>query len=191
MFNSPSNTLRFEWHSSAEWASDTVEWLTVEGHKNLFYNGDYWLVGGGDLWNGYEYFKNDNGAYLYYLDRDQDGTGCWQFDNREQEGDEDLYDGGYFDQRGSYEALYDEMLSDEERTVLIQLHTPENHITITRHTWSRQDGQDGENLIAAVDLSDKKPNASPYILPLAVITLAIVVVALASISQKKYLKIRE
>lgn len=61
------------------------------------------------------------GAHLYWL---QSGSGgWWQFDNREQDGTQDLYDGGYFwcdaydDCDGGEDPLYNELYFNGAGTV--------------------------------------------------------------------------
>lgn len=53
-------------------------YLTVSGHPNNFYNGDYFFEG---MWNGYPHFSTgDSGegaAHLYYLNTDEDENGYW------------------------------------------------------------------------------------------------------------------
>lgn len=63
----------------------------VTGHFDSFYEGDYWKA---EDWNGFpHYAKGDRSAHLFYYEFG--GDGYWQIDWREQDGTEDLYDGGY------------------------------------------------------------------------------------------------
>ena len=39
---------------------ESFEWISVAGHSNEFYNGNYWSDG--ELWNGRLHLMSDNGA---------------------------------------------------------------------------------------------------------------------------------
>lgn len=82
-----------------DWGSDDddcdmegFDYLTISGHPDWFYNSDYYYV---DMWNGYPHLSDGMGAHLYYLNTDSNPDGYWQLDNREQDGTNDWYDGGY------------------------------------------------------------------------------------------------
>jgi len=64
--------------------------LWISNHPDWWYNGFYYQDG---LWNGYPHYTDGMGAHLYWLE--SGSGGWWQFDNREQDGTNDWYDGGY------------------------------------------------------------------------------------------------
>lgn len=80
--------------------------IDISGNPDDFYNGCYSDAG---EWSGAPHMMNDNGAHLYWLDGE--GYGYWQLDNREQDGTNDWFDGGYMYVEGEwYETpdTYDE-----------------------------------------------------------------------------------
>ena len=67
-----------------------TEQIEVSGHVDDYYNGIYYRL---EDWNGHAHFAlADRSAHLFHLDS---GAGYWQLDWREQDGTQDLYDGGY------------------------------------------------------------------------------------------------
>ena len=71
--------------------ADQIAVMVISGHPDDYYNGDYFKA---DDWNGHpHYATGDRRAHLFYLEFG--GDGFWQIDWREQDGTEDLYDGGF------------------------------------------------------------------------------------------------
>ncbi|MFL2979151.1 MAG: EF-hand domain-containing protein [Candidatus Thalassarchaeaceae archaeon] len=66
--------------------------LTISGHPNDIYNGSYELQG--EL-NGKPLFANYNSAKLYYYNAGSGGAPSWSLDNRELDGTQDFYRGGW------------------------------------------------------------------------------------------------
>ena len=78
----------FEWDYEGCWDEACIAFMI--DHPDWFYTGYYYQDG---EWNGYPHFTDGMGAHLYWYESG-DG-GWWQFDNREQDGTNDWYDGGY------------------------------------------------------------------------------------------------
>ena len=68
-------------------------YLTVQGHEDDRYNGRYFAS---EEWGGRPHFMNEQGMHFYYIDIDDDGSGHWQLDDRDQDGTHDWYNGGYY-----------------------------------------------------------------------------------------------
>ena len=66
--------------------------LTISDHPNNIYNGHYELKG--EL-NGKPLFVNINSAKLYYYNAGSGGAPSWSLDNRELDGTQDFYRGGW------------------------------------------------------------------------------------------------
>ena len=66
--------------------------LTISDHPNNIYNGLYEPKG--EL-NGKPFFENINSAKLYYYNAGSGGAPSWSLDNRELDGTEDFYRGGW------------------------------------------------------------------------------------------------
>ena len=66
--------------------------LTISDHPNNIYNGRYELKG--EL-NGKPFFANVNSAKLYYYNAGSGGAPSWSLDNRELDGTQDFYRGGW------------------------------------------------------------------------------------------------
>ena len=65
--------------------------MVISAHPDDYYNGEYFKA---EDWNGHpHYATGDRRAHLFYLEFG--GDGFWQIDWREQDGTEDLYDGGF------------------------------------------------------------------------------------------------
>jgi len=78
--------------------------FSIAGHPDGQYNGCYSV---GEDWNGWPHFMSDGGAHLYYYGA---GGGYWQLDYNDQDGTEDLYDGGYLRRtmgQAGWESHYD------------------------------------------------------------------------------------
>ena len=66
--------------------------LSISDHPNTLYNGSYEPQG--EL-NGKPLFVNGGGARLYYYDTGSGGAPSWSLDDREQNGSQDYYRGGW------------------------------------------------------------------------------------------------
>ena len=78
-------------HESEGPGDDEISVMVLTGHIDDYYNGAYFQA---EDWNGHpHYATEDRRAHLFYLEWADDGF--WQLDWREQDGTEDLYDGGY------------------------------------------------------------------------------------------------
>ena len=66
--------------------------LTISGHPASIYNGFYELRG---EMNGKPYFVNNNSAKLYFYNAGSGGAPSWSLDNREFDGTQDFYRGGW------------------------------------------------------------------------------------------------
>ena len=71
---------------------DNESSLTVSDHPNNLYNGSYELQG--EL-NGKPLFVNRNSAKLFYYNAGSGGAPSWSLDNRELDGTQDFYRGGW------------------------------------------------------------------------------------------------
>jgi len=80
----------------------------VSDHPDWWYNGYYYQDG---VWNGYPHYTDGMGAHLYWLESGEGGW--WQFDNRDQDGTNDWYDGGYH-WCDSYDGCEPLTVSDDE-----------------------------------------------------------------------------
>ena len=66
--------------------------LSVSGHPNEFYNGTYALNG---EMNGKPLFVSASGARMYFYSASSGGANSWSLDDREQNGNQDYYRGGW------------------------------------------------------------------------------------------------
>ena len=66
--------------------------ISVSDHPNDFYNGSFELQH--DI-NGKPSFRNSNGAILYFYNAGSGGAPSWSMDDREQDGSNDWYRGGW------------------------------------------------------------------------------------------------
>lgn len=82
------NDIDFQWDIS-ECANDICTAFQID-HPDFWYTGYYFQDG---EWNGFPHFTDGMGAHLYWKTNGE--SGWWQFDNREQDGTNDWYDGGY------------------------------------------------------------------------------------------------
>ncbi len=71
---------------------DNESSLTVSDHPNNLYNGSYELQG---EMNGKPLFVNRNSAKLFYYNAGSGGAPSWSLDNRELDGTQDFYGGGW------------------------------------------------------------------------------------------------
>ena len=76
--------------SSPSYAEGTS--LDISDHPNMNYNGRY--NPGGEI-NGKPLFVNDAGSRLYYYNAGSGGAPSWSLDDREQDGTNDYYRGGW------------------------------------------------------------------------------------------------
>ena len=59
------------------------EWISVTGHSDEFYNGNYWSDG--ELWNGRLHLMSDTGAQLYSFVNEDGQSFFWNLDHRDQD----------------------------------------------------------------------------------------------------------
>ena len=102
--------------------------VSLEGHIDDYYNGVYYQA---EDWNGHPHFATgDRGAHLFYLEWANEGF--WQIDYREQDGTEDLYDGGFTYAEPHIEALE----GDVEWTVEGEDYSETSfYVTFTQEYW--------------------------------------------------------
>jgi hypothetical protein len=67
--------------------------IEISGHSIQIYNGVYAFQS--DLMNGKPWFKNNSGARLYFYNANSGGAPSWSLDDREQNGSNDWYNGGW------------------------------------------------------------------------------------------------
>tara|TARA_B110000008_G_scaffold46047_1_gene44151 strand:- start:846 stop:2378 length:1533 start_codon:yes stop_codon:yes gene_type:complete len=67
--------------------------LNISGHVNEKYNGDYSIQGNNI--NGKNWYMNSNGCRLYFYNANDGGAPSWSLDDREQNGTNDWYGGGW------------------------------------------------------------------------------------------------
>jgi len=67
--------------------------LMVSNHVEEKYNGEYILQS--SKMNGKDWYLNSDNCRLYYYDANDGGAPSWSFDDREQDGSNDWYSGGW------------------------------------------------------------------------------------------------
>ena len=67
--------------------------IEISGHSIQIYNGVYAFQS--DLMNGKPWFKNNSGTRLYFYNANSGGAPSWSLDDREQNGSNDWYNGGW------------------------------------------------------------------------------------------------
>ena len=67
--------------------------IEISGHSIQIYNGVY--VFQSDLMNGKPWYKNNSGTRLYFYNANSGGAPSWSLDDREQNGSNDWYNGGW------------------------------------------------------------------------------------------------
>ncbi|HIE63026.1 MAG: hypothetical protein CXT72_04410 [Methanobacteriota archaeon] len=67
--------------------------IEISGHSIQIYNGVYALQS--ELMNGKSWFKNNSGTRLYFYNANSGGAPSWSLDDREQNGSNDWYNGGW------------------------------------------------------------------------------------------------
>jgi hypothetical protein len=67
--------------------------VEISGHSIQIYNGVYVMQS--DLMNGKPWFKNNSGTRLYFYNANSGGAPSWSLDDREQNGSNDWYSGGW------------------------------------------------------------------------------------------------
>ncbi|MBT3653779.1 MAG: EF-hand domain-containing protein [Euryarchaeota archaeon] len=67
--------------------------IEISGHSIQLYNGVYAMQP--ELMNGKPWFKNNSGTRLYFYNANSGGAPSWSLDNREQNGSNDWYNGGW------------------------------------------------------------------------------------------------
>ena len=67
--------------------------ISISGHVNEKYNGDYSVQS--TKINGKNWYMNSNGCRLYFYNANDGGAPSWSLDDREQNGSNDWYGGGW------------------------------------------------------------------------------------------------
>ena len=67
--------------------------LNISGHVTQKYNGDYSIQS--TKINGKDWYMNSNGCRLYFYDANDGGAPSWSLDDRQQNGTNDWYGGGW------------------------------------------------------------------------------------------------
>lgn len=67
--------------------------LEISGHKNEKYNGTYLLQN--SKINNKPWYENSNNCRLYFYDANEGGAPSWSLDDRQQDGSNDWYGGGW------------------------------------------------------------------------------------------------
>ena len=136
------------WFHSFVREDKTVEgYLTVQGHEDDRYNGRYFA---GEEWGGRPHFVNEQGSHFYYIDVDDDGSGYWQLDDRDQDGTNDWYSGGYYWCSSGHEELL-ERFTDETTSIDTEFssghlvlsayaHTDLEYVVISGHSDAHYNG---------------------------------------------------
>ena len=97
-----------EVHLKMKHVDDGRGYVTVSGHDDASFNGNYFRDG---YWNGQPHFMNENEKHLYYYNTEGEVEGgYWQFDWRSQwdefyPGNIDSYSGGFWEVSGEVNYL--------------------------------------------------------------------------------------